>query len=159
MANIFKILFILTLLLTVISYIDLKTKTIPNFLNISVAILGIIYVFLLENNSWQNAILASIAGTAPLFIIDKLTIIIAKKEGFGYGDMKLMLSLGFFMNWIQAFFSLFFAIILASFFAIFLIYKRTKSKMPNKYEYMPFAPFLCAGFLLAYLGVYNFLLY
>ncbi|MCL2610074.1 MAG: A24 family peptidase [Defluviitaleaceae bacterium] len=151
-------LYILIVLLILVSYQDIKSMIIHDFYNIAIAILGIIYI-LQGENTIHSAILASISGAAPLFIIDKLTIIIAKKEGFGYGDMKLMLALGLFIGWIQAFFTLFFAIILASFIAGFLIYKRKKSNTPEKYEYMPFGPFLCAGFLLSYFGVYSLILY
>ena len=151
-------LYILIIFLILVSCQDIKSMIIHDFYNIAIAVLGIIYI-LQGGNTIYNGIFASLAGAAPLFIIDRLTISIAKKEGFGYGDMKLMLALGLFIGWIQAFFTLFFAVILASFLAGFLIYKRKKSNTPEKYEYMPFGPFLCIGFLLSYFGFHNFILY
>ena len=142
-------IFILIILLTLVSYHDFKTLIIKDTYNIVIMVLGFSYIFI-GNNSLQNGLLSSFMGASILFIIDRLTIIIAKKEGFGYGDMKLLLALGLFISPIQMLFTLFFSVILASFFAVYLIYK--------KYEYMPFGPFLCAGFILSYFGVHLFLI-
>ena len=138
-------IFILIILLALVSYYDAKTLLIKDSYNIAIAFFGVLYIFM-RNNTLQNGLLSSFIGASILFIIDRLTIIIAKKEGFGYGDMKLLLALGLFISPIQMIFLIFFSVIIASFFAIYLIYK--------KYEYMPFGPFLCAGFILSYFEVH-----
>ncbi|MCL2576760.1 MAG: prepilin peptidase [Defluviitaleaceae bacterium] len=150
--------------LLVISFIDADTQEIPDGLVIIGVIAGIIYVagghFFPElfpcPPLWHNALIGVIAGAAPLLIIDRITLLVLKKDGFGYGDVKLMAMVGLFIGWRMMLPAYLFALFSATFFIIYLmITGKTK-----RGAYIAFGPFLCAGTLFAlWFGEYVFALY
>jgi len=140
--------------LLAISFIDADTQEIPDGLVIIGAVAGLVFVaggqfFPVQFSvapSWYDALLGVIAGAAPLLIIDRLTLLILKKDGFGYGDVKLMAMVGLFIGWrlmLPAFLFAFFAG------AVFAVYLMATGKA-KRGAYMAFGPFLCVGTLLAF---------
>ena len=145
---------ILALLLLIISYIDWDTQEIYDGLIILGVAVGLSWVLLghffpyafPHSPTWYNALLGIVAGAAPLLIIDRLTLLILKKDGFGYGDVKLMAMVGIFLGW-QLTLGAFPFAILASFpFALyFMIKRRIHTNSEEASGYMAFGPFLCLG--------------
>ena len=140
-------LLVFSFVLLVISFIDADTMEIPDGLIIIGAVAGVFFVaggFIFPGaTSWLDALLGVIAGFAPLLIIDRIVILLLKKDGFGYGDMKLMAMVGLFLGWQSMFLAFLFAFVSASPVALFLMIKG------NRGAYIPFAPFLCIGTLAA----------
>ena len=138
-------------ILLVISYIDWDTQEIYDGLLIIAALVGVIwvvcsyfFVFPLAP-CFINAVLGILVGAAPLFVLDKLTLAIYKKDGFGYGDVKLMAVSGLFLGWQYVLMAFFFAFLSGGFYAtILLITGRAKSG-----EYIAFGPFLSSGVISA----------
>jgi leader peptidase (prepilin peptidase)/N-methyltransferase len=99
----------------------------------------------LGNITWYNALLGVVAGAAPLLIIDRLTLLILKKDGFGYGDVKLMAMVGLFIGWRLMLPAFLFAFFTGAIFAVYLMI----TGKAKRGAYMAFGPFLCIGSLFA----------
>jgi len=144
---------IFVFILLVISFIDADTMEIPDGLVLTGAVSGIAYVacgyFFREQfpfaPEWQDALIGVVAGAAPLFILDRITLLLIKKDGFGYGDVKLMAMVGLFIGWRLMLPAYIFAFVTGAIFAVYLI----ATGKAKRGAYMPFGPFLCAGTLLA----------
>jgi len=151
---------ILAFLLLIISCIDWDTQEIPDGLLIIGSVIGITWVAMGHlfpslfpySPTWLNALLGIVAGVAPLLIIDKISLLVLKKDGFGYGDVKLMAMVGIFMGW-QLTLGAFPLAILSSFpFAIYFLIQKKRQTSNSEEEnpgYMAFGPFLCIGILIA----------
>lgn len=131
-------------ILIVISFIDLNHGIIPNFLNIIILILGIIYRFI-------NFILYDI----PLDLIDGIlgfsissfafiVIIIVSKGGMGFGDFKLIGVLGFLLGIKKILLNIFLAFLVGSIVSIFLLVFKIKKRTDS----IPFGPFICIAFMI-----------
>ncbi len=129
--------------------IDLKHLFIPDSLNVFIAVLGVIACFLDSEISYTSRLFGLLFGAVfygGFYFIYKL---IFKREGLGFGDVKLMSACGLCFGLKNVFFgtlvaSVFGAIILG------LISFITKKERLNEY---PFAPFLAVGMLVsAFLG-------
>jgi len=105
------------------------------------------YLFITAFNApiWYDALLGALAGAAPLFIIDRFVMLTLKKDGFGFGDVKLMAVAGLFLGWRLTLVSFFFAFMLGGLIMGFLL----AIKRVEKGSYLAFGPYLSAGVLLA----------
>jgi leader peptidase (prepilin peptidase)/N-methyltransferase len=135
---------VLAFVLLAITFIDADTQEIPDGLVITGAIAGIGWVAM-GNIPWQDERLGAIAGAAPLSILDRITLLLLKKDGFGYGDVKLMAMAGLFIGWRAMIPAFMFAFLLGAIFAVYLM----ATGKAKRGAYMAFGPFLCAGVLLA----------
>ncbi|MDR0273248.1 MAG: prepilin peptidase [Clostridiales bacterium] len=140
--------------LLVVSFIDADTQEIPDGLLIIGAVAGIIFIacghFMSEifphARDWKDALLGVIAGAAPLLIIDRLCLLIVKKDGFGYGDVKLMAMVGLFLGWQNVLMAFLFAFVSGAVFAVYLMV----TGKAKRGSYFAFGPFLCIGTYLAF---------
>jgi leader peptidase (prepilin peptidase)/N-methyltransferase len=147
-------LIIFAFVLLVITFIDADTQEIPDGLVIIGAVAGVAWValgyFLPEifpgATEWHNALLGAVAGAAPLLIIDRICLMVLKKDGFGYGDVKLMAMVGLFLGWQMILLAFLFAFFSG---AIFAVYLMATGKV-KRGAYMAFGPFLCIGTLIAF---------
>jgi leader peptidase (prepilin peptidase)/N-methyltransferase len=148
-------LMIFAFVLLAIAFIDADTMEIPDGLVITGAAAGVIFVaagfFFPEifpfARSWQDALLGVAAGAVPLLFFDRLCILILKKDGFGYGDVKLMAMAGLFLGWQMTLFAFLFAIFSATPIAVYLL---ASGKAKKSGSYIAFGPFLCMGILAAF---------
>ena len=144
---------VLTFVLLCISLVDIETQEIPDPLLIVGAAAGLLWIavdtvfvrFDLFAPHWADALLGAVAGAAPLFLIDRIAIILLGKEGFGFGDVKLMLMAGLFLGWKLALVSLLFAVIAGGAFGAYMM----AAKKLERGSYMPFGPFLTIGSLMS----------
>jgi len=142
------------LILLIVSCIDLDTQEIPDSLLICGSIIGLVWLVLgyffptlfPYAPSWQSAILGTVSGATPLLIIDKISLIVLKKDGFGYGDVKLMAVVGLFLGWQVTLSAFFFAFISGGVFAAYLL----ASGKAKRGTYMAFGPFLCISVLISF---------
>lgn len=157
------------LLFLLLSIIDFRHYIIPDSINLSLAILGVILVFLpttnyqlLTTNSfmghysllfdfsflssiWLNHIFAAFIAMAFVAAI----IILSRGRGMGWGDFKLVGALGLIFGWPDILMILFLSFIVGSIFVLPLLIKKQKTMK----DVVPFGPFLIiASTLTFFLG-------
>ena len=132
---------ILTIILVMEAFIDIKAKILPNLLNFIGFIIGLTYAYFMclsDIVAGLNLFGGMILGAGIFLIISVFALIIYKKEGMGLGDVKLMGMLGLFFgmtNIIQIFVLSFFVGAIIS--IILLITKIKKAS-----DYIAFGPFI-----------------
>lgn len=156
--------------LIVVAIIDLENLYIPDRFNLTILALAIISIFL-DNGViwWENllGLLFSLVFFGGTYFLSKLVL---KREGLGFGDVKLTIVCGLFLG----FKSTFVASLIATVFGamvlsiISLAQNKKQKKLENastqpdnqieesdcekadkKYKEYPFAPFLSFGFIVA----------
>ena len=144
-ADIIKIIITYILLLSV-SAVDYKYHIIPNRI-IGMAVLCRLIVFAMEYcllpeqflTILIDSIIGAILGFGILFIV-----YIICKQGIGFGDVKLIGTIGFIFGILIAYNILFYTMFIL---AIYIIIMWMCKKI-NKKSQIPFAPFVYCGFVL-----------
>lgn len=145
-------IFAISFVLLLITLSDAKYTIIPDQF---VIILGVICVafavmdiFCAKRfvSSWTDIILGAVCGGGTLLLINLLSKLVFKKDGMGFGDVKLMLALGACLGFPRVFFALLTSIAAAFVYIIFIVAKKSLKKDENS-NYFPFGPFLCIGSL------------
>lgn len=137
----FLTLSILFSLLIVISFIDMEFSLIPDSLSIGGIFLGLILSLFRDSISLKGALSGALFGGGILFLIAFLYESLAKREGMGGGDIKLLAMIGSFTGIKGALFSLISGSFFGTIFGIGMILKKRKDL---KYA-IPFGPFLSLG--------------
>jgi len=142
----------LAFILLTIARVDWDTQEIPDVLLLVALIIGVAWVVLGNISmafphvpSFIDAGLGIIAGAIPLLAVDRLTLVFVKKDGFGYGDVKLMAVAGLFLGWRSVFMAFFFAFVTGGIYATFLLI----TGRAKRGDYIAFGPFLCGGIIAA----------
>lgn len=131
--------YLLLFILLAMSAADIKARIIPDSLVAAGIVLALIRAAV--NGGLNDALAGAAVGALPLLVIDRLTLILVKKDGFGYGDVKLMLMCGLFLDGWRCVFALFSAFMLGgAVIAVLLALKKVK-----RGDYIAFGPFLAAG--------------
>lgn len=127
------------------SFIDLEHLIIPNRLNYTLLILGLI-VSLIDfypGITFTDSLLGAIAGYTLLYVVAGLFKLLRKQEAMGHGDFKLLAALGAWTGWQSLLFIILFSSIIGLVYGIFVAVKAK-----NKNIRIPFGPFLAfAGWL------------
>lgn len=137
----FLIYSFVSVLLIMDAFVDMKAQIIPNGLNFTGFIVGIIlmYIALIKDTMvGLDMIFGMIAGAGIFLLIALFALVAYRKEGMGLGDVKLMGMLGLFFglyNTIQIF-----IISFAIGAVISIILLATKIKKSS--DYMAFGPFI-----------------
>ena len=141
-------LWCLAFVLLCVAVVDWETMEIPDVLLALGAVAGLAWVGLpLSGLSWPDALFGVAAGALPLFLLDRLVWMTAKKPAFGFGDVKLMAMAGLFIGWQGMWAAYFIAFVSGGLFgAVLLLTGRAK-----RGSYLAFGPFLCLGILVALL--------
>lgn len=124
-----------------ISLIDAETQTIPDRLNLALAVCGAVSV-LLSPADWLPHIIGALCVSVPMFL---LCLVI--DGAFGGGDIKLMAAAGLFLGWQNTLLAMFFGIVFGGIYGIYLL----AAKKAGKKDHFAFGPFLCAGIVIAML--------
>ena len=142
--NLNTLLVILALpMFMIIFSIDARFQLIPDEAHIYIGILGIINL-IANISEWLSYVLGAIIGGGIFLAIAGFAILVLKKEGMGFGDVKLMGALGFLLGAKSIL-----AVTLCSFFigaiigGILLIVKRKEGQ-----AYIAFGPFIIIGALI-----------
>lgn len=128
---------ILVATLMVVFSIDYRFQLIPDEAHIIIVLLGIINL-IMNITFWYSYLIGAIIGGGIFYGLSWLAVLIFKKEGMGFGDVKLMAALGFLFGIKNIL-----VITLVSFFigavigGILLVLNRKKAD-----SYMPFGPFI-----------------
>jgi leader peptidase (prepilin peptidase)/N-methyltransferase len=128
-------------LIIALGIIDLKHMILPDELTLGGAAIFLIYSFFHPEQNTLELILTAFAGSLFFAAIYYYYVKIRKREGLGFGDVKLMLLLGAFLG----FKKLLVAILIASFAGVlvglyFILFKKKTVKLA-----LPFGTFLSLG--------------
>jgi len=135
---------LLAAVLVVITFIDLDHQIIPDVISLPGIPVGFLCSFLVPWVSWQESLLGILLGGGSLLTIALGYELLTKKEGMGFGDVKLLAMLGAFLGWTAVFPIIFIGSILGTLVGVpLMLIKKADSKLA-----LPFGPFLSAGALL-----------
>jgi leader peptidase (prepilin peptidase)/N-methyltransferase len=141
-----------------ISFIDLKTKEIPDILSLPLFFLGIIFSTLGHNPKvpgFELSFISGLAGIGLLFLINEVYYLLTKRDGIGMGDLKLMSGIGSYFSYYSFYYVLLYGSIIGvvSYFLCRIFQKKMKKeKVEEAEEFLkteiPFGPFLFIGSLI-----------
>lgn len=150
-------------LLVVIFVYDIRHKIIPD--GLSFTFMGMAFaqtIYLLPTHFWTQMVgwLDLLAGpiiAAPFYLI----WYVSRGRLMGFGDIKFMLGIGWFLGLTNGFFAVMFAFWVGAIFGLLLILvnrlKKDYSRITIKQE-IPFAPFLILGILFQFFWPMNLFL-
>lgn len=137
------ILFVFAALLVVITFIDIDHRIIPDTITIPGIPIGFLASFVLPFATWKESLLGIASGGGGLLAVALSYQFIAKKEGMGGGDIKLLAMIGAFLGWQGVLFTIFFSSLLGTIVGILVILKTRQGRNAA----VPFGPFLSIGAL------------
>lgn len=137
----FLVFFIFIAVLIVISFIDLNHQIIPDIISLpGIPVFFLAAVFIVKV-PWHEALIGLLVGGGLLFAIAFVYEWIAKREGMGGGDIKLLAMIGGFLGWKSLIFVLLFSSFAGALVGIAVMIVK---KQDMKYA-VPFGPFLSAA--------------
>ncbi len=122
--------------LLVLSFIDLELFIIPDIINVILFVSGLFFV--IYNKTVINGVIGGIFGFGLFYILSVVFAKILKQEALGFGDVKLLGSIGVWVGWKGVIYTVFCASFIGSivgFLLIILFGKSSKAKIQ-------FGPFL-----------------
>ena len=128
---------LLVSILITISVIDLKHKIIPDFLNIFIAAIGILFA-LYDSLIILDRLLGALAGFVLFFAIALLT------NAMGGGDIKLIAGLGVVFGVEGILFIIFLSFVIGAVISVVLLVTKIKGRKDE----IPFGPFISAATLI-----------
>lgn len=140
----------LTFLLTAIILSDGKYFIIPDQFVVISAVLSLIFAYYdLFNRqyvikNWWSPIVGGVGVALLIIIVNLLTVLIAKKDGMGFGDVKLFAAIGIATGFPDICIALLIAVLLAF---LIILFTAIVNKIRNKEteNYIPFGPSICVG--------------
>lgn len=147
----------ISILLIMDAFVDIKAQIIPNGLNMTGFLVGLVYLYykLVTNVSvGLDLFLGMIVGAGIFILIALFALVAYRKEGMGLGDVKLMGMLGLFLgvkNIIQVFILSFTVGAIVS-----IVLLVTKIKKAD--DYIPFGPFIVVATILTMFMPYTTML-
>jgi len=142
----FLVLFVFCSALVTITFIDLEHQIIPDVISLPGIVIGFVVSLLIPQLGWLNSLIGIIVGGGSLWLVAYGYELIAKKEGMGGGDIKLLAMMGAFLGWKAIPFIIFAASLIGSIVGVTVMVVRKKD---SQYP-IPFGPFL-AGAAIVYI--------
>ncbi len=134
-------------LLLVISVYDIRHKIIPNSLVYPATAAALLFLIIGNPDLIKN-----LAAGFGLFVFFGALWLMSRGRWMGFGDAKLAFALGLFLGWPEAFLALLLSFWFGAFFGVGLaVFNGIKRSNGWRGIQIPFAPFLSAGGLVAYL--------
>jgi leader peptidase (prepilin peptidase)/N-methyltransferase len=126
----------------VITFIDLDYQIIPDRISLPGIPIGFAAsLFVLSTTTWLDSLIGMAAGGGFFLFIALAYYLVARKEGMGGGDIKLLAMIGAFAGWQGVIFVVFFSSLVGSVVGILYIVSSGRgSRSP-----IPFGPFLAVG--------------
>ena len=143
--------------LVLVTFVDLTDWTIPNEVTFPGIPMGLVFaivamfypdsglVVLGRFEPIFNALLGALLGGGSLYLLDKLTFVILKKRGMGFGDVKLLAMLGAFFGYPGVVMIIMIASLVGSVVGITLISWQRYKGSEETAHYLPFGPYLSFG--------------
>lgn len=143
----------LLFLLVVVAVIDFHTQDIYDSFVVLLFVFGLAWVLLQHffpgvfphAPHLMSAVIGFFVGGLPLLVIDRLCLFFLKKDGFGYGDVKLMFAVGVFLGWQLTVLAFFLAFVGGGLIAGTLM---ATGKL-KRGVYIAFGPFLVIGTIIS----------
>jgi leader peptidase (prepilin peptidase)/N-methyltransferase len=132
----------------VITFIDIDHRIIPDMITLPGIPIGLAASFGPGLVSPLEALIGVLAGGGSLFLVAWGYQLIAKREGMGGGDIKLLAMVGAFIGWQGVLFTIFIASLSGTLTGIALMFHRQGDMKLA----VPFGPFLAVG-AIAYLFI------
>jgi len=127
--------------LVTITFIDLDHQIIPDVISLPGIIIGFIASFFIPWLPWLDSLLGILVGGGSLYLVAWLYELIAKREGMGGGDIKLLAMLGAFLGWKAIFPIIFLASLVGTLIGVpLMLLQKGDSKLA-----IPFGPFLATA--------------
>lgn len=137
------VFWVLSALLVVITFIDLDHQLIPDVISLPGIVVGFLGSFLVPWLSWSDSLFGILLGGGSLYLVAAGYELLAKKEGMGGGDIKLLAMLGAFLGWKAVLPVIFLSSLMGSLVGIpLMLIKRADGRLA-----IPFGPFLATGAL------------
>ena len=143
------ITYVLCFVLTLVAAADAKYQIIPDQFTAAVLLVAVDFALFDFYSTqtfitrWFDPILGAIVGGGGLMALDIFSMVVLKKEGFGFGDVKLLAALGIMFGWKYIIVLLVTASLIAAVHFLYLIF-RYNGRL-DKDKYLPMAPYLCIG--------------
>ena len=141
---VFAVLFVFCCAMVVITFIDLEHRIIPDSITLPGIVIGFLASFFLPQLGWLNSLIGILAGGGSLLLIAYGYQAVAKKDGMGGGDIKLLAMMGAFFGWKAILFIVFAASLAGSLIGISLMMAQKKDSTLA----IPFGPFLASAAVL-----------
>ena len=139
-------------IMTVVFFIDIDHKIIPNKVVIFATVAGICPIglhytvgYLYYSNGIFEPFISAVLPSGLMLAIALLSVAVFKKVGIGMGDVKVYIPIGLFLGWRLSLLSIWITFFLGGFFGLLWILVFRKSKN----DYIPFAPFIVIGSLVS----------
>ncbi len=129
--------------LAIVFSIDYRFTLIPDECHIIIAVIGAVNL-LFNLSNWNSYLLGAIIGGGSFYVLGLLALLIYKKEGMGFGDVKLMASLGFLFGLKTILVITILSFAIAAVISIILIALKKKTVD----SYIPFGPFIVIAVVL-----------
>ncbi len=124
--------------LIALGFIDFYHQILPDEITLPGLLLALIYSLFRTDLNLRQALIGAVAGAGFLLFIYGAYYLLRKKEGLGLGDVTMMLLVGAYLGWRQAFFTLILASFVGALVGIFFIFCKKKD-----FQYsLPFGTFL-----------------
>jgi prepilin signal peptidase PulO-like enzyme (type II secretory pathway) len=136
------LLFAFVCLLTAAS--DILYRILPDQFLVVLAALGLFYA-VSTSAVFLQSLLAGVLASGLIFLLGIVGKLAFKAEAMGFGDVKLVAGLGIAAGWPGTAWGILLAVLAGGFAALPLLF------LKGERRYLPFAPFLCGGFLAAML--------
>ena len=128
-------------MLVAITFIDLDHQIIPDAISLPGIVIGFGMSFLVPSIDWFNSVMGLLLGGGLLLAIAWGYEFLAKREGMGGGDIKLLAMIGAFLGWKAIFPILFFAALVGTIIGVPLMLVKGR----GGHLAIPFGPFLSLG--------------
>ncbi len=124
--------------LIALGFIDFYHQILPDEITLPGLLLALVYSLFRQDLNLRQALIGAVAGAGFLLFIYVAYYLLRKREGLGLGDVTMMLLIGAYLGWRQAFFTLILASFVGALVGIFFIFYRKKD-----FQYsLPFGTFL-----------------
>lgn len=130
--------------LVAIIFIDIHHQIIPDVISLPGILIGFAGSFLNTQVTWQQSGIGILAGGGTLYAIAMGYYLLARREGMGGGDIKLLGMIGAFLGWQSLLFVVFASSLSGSIVGIFAMLKQGKGGKTR----IPFGPFLALAAML-----------
>jgi leader peptidase (prepilin peptidase)/N-methyltransferase len=127
--------------LTVVTFIDLDHRIIPDVITLPGIPICFAAGFALPTITYKEALLGILIGGGSLFLVAWIYSLITKKEGMGGGDIKLLAMMGAIVGWQGVLFTIFVASLVGTLAGLAVMLQSRKGLKLA----VPFGPFLSIG--------------
>lgn len=123
-----------------VTFIDLDHKIIPDRLSLGGIILGFALSFT-NGLGWKESLIGLAAGGIGLWVVAEGYRLAAKREGMGFGDVKLLAAIGAFLGWEAVIMT----VVISSITGAVIGVAAMQISKSGRHMEIPFGPFLSLG--------------